>query len=111
MTEKRRRLEKKLLVCKIIWYVCGTIAALGFFFFVVCPEVQMLCQLMGLYTLAAFKGMLLIWWIYLVVLVLVTALGILFEGAIAVIFFSRLREAAFESIENLLRGKSVALSR
>ncbi|MBR5621203.1 hypothetical protein IKW75_01830 [Candidatus Saccharibacteria bacterium] len=111
MTEKKKHVEQKLLACKIIWYACGVAATLGFLFFVVCPVIGAIYQLMGFYALAAARGMLLVWWTYFVVLVLMAILEILLEGVIAMIFFSKLKEAAFESIEDLLKGKGLALSR
>ena len=111
VTEKKKSIAQKLLALKVVWYIFGIFATLGFFFLVICPEVQMYLYLFRLYDLAANRGMLLVWVIHFVVMTLVIILGILFEVAIVAIFFSQLREAAFQSMEDLLKGKGLALSK
>ena len=109
----KRTFRQKLLICKVLWYVFGVAMLLVGICFLVIPALTKFSLLLTLYELAAEKGMgmLLVWYIYFVVLVLVILLDAFVTLAIGTIFFSKLREAAFESIEKLLRGEGLSLSR
>ena len=110
MTGKERTIEQKLLICKGLWYVFGAAMLLTVVCFLVVPALTKFAFLLTLYELAAKEGMLLVWYIYFVVLALVVILNAFATLAVAIIFFGKLKEASFESIEKLLRGKALSLS-
>ena len=110
MTRKERVIQQRLLSCKILWYASGVTALFGMIYFLIIPAIGKFALLLTLYELAAEKEMLIVWYTYFVVLALIVLLDILVVIALGEIFFGRMKEAAFESIEKLLRGKGLSLS-
>ena len=111
MTERKKMIRQRLFACKALWYASGVITLLIVVCFLAIPALTKFAFLLTLYELAVEKGMLLVWCIYFVVLALVVILNAFATLAVGMIFFSKLKEAAFSSIEKLLSGKALALSR
>ena len=106
----KRTIEQKLLFCKALWYTSGVAMLLIGICFLVVPALTKFALLLTMYEMAADAGMLFVWYIYFIVLILVILLDALVTLAVGAIFFSKMKEAAFESIEKLLKGKGLSLS-
>lgn len=110
MTGKEKKIQQRLIACKCLWYAFGIIELLVMVCFMVLPAITKFSVLFSLYELAIEEEMLLVWCIYFVVLLLVSVLDVAITIVVAYVFFGKINEAAFESIEKLLRGKGLSLS-